>query len=200
VRRNAARQGRPPSDLTACGTQIAHPFGAFALTHILIEVARAHDPDREQDRQRHNDFHRFVPHGKNWRNKKLQAITCGGRECANTECSKKKWADIRSAGKVRCGNDVTRFDAAKDDAERTVYRKQRNRRWPPSPFHIEERALARVASLSELDAAVAALVQQRVAALFFAPQADFRNWRQQILALAEYQQVFRTVISSSLEV
>ena len=56
------------------------------------------------------------------------------------------------------------------------------------------------ASLSELDAAVAALVQQRVAALFFAPQADFRNWRQQILALAEYQQVFRTVISSSLEV
>jgi hypothetical protein len=113
---------------------------------------------------------------------------------------KKTWADIRSAGKVRCGNDVTRFDAAKDDAERTVYRKQRNRRWPPSPFHIEERALARVASLSELDAAVAALVQQRVAALFFAPQADFRNWRQQILALAEYQQVFRTVISSSLEV
>lgn len=66
---------------------------AFALTHILIEVARApdhHDPDREQDRQRHNDFHRFVPHGKNWRNKKLQAITCGGRECANTECGEKK--------------------------------------------------------------------------------------------------------------
>jgi hypothetical protein len=113
---------------------------------------------------------------------------------------KKTWADIRSAGKVRCGNDVTRFDAAKDDAERTVYRKQRNRRWPPSPFHIEERALARVARLSELDAAVATLVQQRVAALFVAPQADFRNWRQQILALAEYQQVFRTVISSSLEV
>jgi putative ABC transport system substrate-binding protein len=43
----------------------------------------------------------------------------------------------------------------------------------------------RVASLSELDAAVAALVQQRVAALFVAPQADFRIWRQQILALAE---------------
>ena len=43
----------------------------------------------------------------------------------------------------------------------------------------------RVASLSELDAAVAALVQQRVAALFVAPQADFRNWRQQILTLAE---------------
>ena len=88
-----------------------------------------------------------------------------------------KWADIRSAGKVRCGNDVTRFDAAKDDAERTVYRKQRNRRWPPSPFHIEERALARVASLSELDAAVAALVQQRVAALFVAPQAGIYTGR-----------------------
>ena len=43
----------------------------------------------------------------------------------------------------------------------------------------------KVASLSELDAAVAALVQQRVAALFVAPQADFRNWRQQILTLAE---------------
>ena len=43
----------------------------------------------------------------------------------------------------------------------------------------------RVASLTELDAAVAALVQQRVAALFVAPQADFRNWRQQILPLAE---------------
>ena len=47
-------------------------------------------------------------------------------------------------------------------------------------MHVE-----RVASLSELDAAVIALVQQRVAALFVAPQADFRNWQQQILALAE---------------
>jgi putative tryptophan/tyrosine transport system substrate-binding protein len=36
-----------------------------------------------------------------------------------------------------------------------------------------------------LDAAVITLVQQRVAALFVAPQADFRIWRQQILALAE---------------
>ena len=43
----------------------------------------------------------------------------------------------------------------------------------------------RVASIGDLDAAVAALVQQRVAALFVAPQADFRNWRQQILMLAE---------------
>ena len=47
-------------------------------------------------------------------------------------------------------------------------------------LHVE-----RVASLSELDAAVMALVQQRVAALFVAPQADFRIWQQQILALAE---------------
>jgi putative ABC transport system substrate-binding protein len=47
-------------------------------------------------------------------------------------------------------------------------------------LHVE-----RVASLSELDAAVIALVQQRVAALFVAPQADFRIWQQQILALAE---------------
>ena len=35
------------------------------------------------------------------------------------------------------------------------------------------------------EVAVAALVQRRVAALFIAPQADFRIWRQQILALAE---------------
>jgi putative tryptophan/tyrosine transport system substrate-binding protein len=47
-------------------------------------------------------------------------------------------------------------------------------------LHVE-----RVASLSELDAAVIALVQQRIAALFVAPQADFRIWQQQILALAE---------------
>jgi ABC-type uncharacterized transport system substrate-binding protein len=47
-------------------------------------------------------------------------------------------------------------------------------------LHVE-----RVASLSELDAAVIALVQQRIAALFVAPQADFRIWQQQVLALAE---------------
>jgi ABC-type uncharacterized transport system substrate-binding protein len=47
-------------------------------------------------------------------------------------------------------------------------------------LHVEK-----VASASDVDAAVAALVQQRVAALFIAPQADFRNWRPQILALAE---------------
>jgi transposase len=47
-------------------------------------------------------------------------------------------------------------------------------------LHVE-----RVASASDLDAAVAALVQQRVAGLFVAPQADFRLWRQPILALAQ---------------
>jgi ABC-type uncharacterized transport system substrate-binding protein len=47
-------------------------------------------------------------------------------------------------------------------------------------LHVET-----VASASDLDAAVAALVQKRVAALFVAPQADFRLWRQSILMLAE---------------
>jgi putative tryptophan/tyrosine transport system substrate-binding protein len=42
----------------------------------------------------------------------------------------------------------------------------------------------RVTSQSELDAAVNALVQQRVGALFVAPQADFRIWQRQILDLA----------------
>jgi putative ABC transport system substrate-binding protein len=36
----------------------------------------------------------------------------------------------------------------------------------------------------DLDAAVAALVQQRVGSLFVAPQADVRIWRDQLLALA----------------
>ena len=36
----------------------------------------------------------------------------------------------------------------------------------------------------DLDAAVAALVQQRVGSLFIAPQADARIWRDQLLALA----------------
>jgi RNA polymerase sporulation-specific sigma factor len=65
-------------------------------------------------------------------------------ESARTlNAAKKTWADIRSAGKVRCGSDATRVYAAKERAELTVYRKQRKRRWPPSPIHIEERALAR---------------------------------------------------------
>jgi ABC-type uncharacterized transport system substrate-binding protein len=47
-------------------------------------------------------------------------------------------------------------------------------------LHVET-----VASASDVDPAVAALVQQRVTALFIAPQADFRFWWHQILALAE---------------
>jgi putative ABC transport system substrate-binding protein len=47
-------------------------------------------------------------------------------------------------------------------------------------LHVE-----RVASASDLDTAVAALVKQGIVALFVAPQADFRLWRQLILALAE---------------
>ena len=43
----------------------------------------------------------------------------------------------------------------------------------------------RVASPSEVDAAVTTLVERRIVALFVAPQADFRNWRQHILGLAE---------------
>jgi putative tryptophan/tyrosine transport system substrate-binding protein len=43
----------------------------------------------------------------------------------------------------------------------------------------------RVANPTEVDSAVTALVQRRVVALFVAPQADFRNWQQQILGLAE---------------
>jgi putative tryptophan/tyrosine transport system substrate-binding protein len=37
----------------------------------------------------------------------------------------------------------------------------------------------------DVDAAVAALIEQRVAALFVAPQADFRIWLQRLLELAE---------------
>ena len=41
-----------------------------------------------------------------------------------------------------------------------------------------------VAPDGDIDAAVAALLQQRVGTLFVAPQADFRMWRPQLLALA----------------
>jgi len=47
-------------------------------------------------------------------------------------------------------------------------------------LHVE-----RVTSASDVDAAIAALVRKRVSALFVAPQADFRIWRQQILEIAE---------------
>ena len=48
-------------------------------------------------------------------------------------------------------------------------------------LHVE-----RVASAGDLDAAVATLVRQGIAALFVAPQADFRLWQQPILALADH--------------
>jgi putative ABC transport system substrate-binding protein len=46
-------------------------------------------------------------------------------------------------------------------------------------LHVEK-----VANPGEVDAAVATLVRKQIAALFAAPQADFRIWRQQILELA----------------
>ena len=46
-------------------------------------------------------------------------------------------------------------------------------------LHVEK-----VANPGDVDAAVAALAGKQVAALFIAPQADFRIWRQQILELA----------------
>ena len=42
----------------------------------------------------------------------------------------------------------------------------------------------KVANASDIDAAIAELVRQRVAALFIAPQANFRDWQRQILTLA----------------
>jgi putative ABC transport system substrate-binding protein len=54
----------------------------------------------------------------------------------------------------------------------------------------------KVTSASDVEAAVTTLVQQRVAALFVAPQADFRIWRQQILELAE-RHVLPTSFSNS---
>jgi len=44
--------------------------------------------------------------------------------------------------------------------------------------------VAKAATLRELDTAFAALVQQRVGALFVAPHANFRVWREQLVALA----------------
>jgi putative tryptophan/tyrosine transport system substrate-binding protein len=44
----------------------------------------------------------------------------------------------------------------------------------------------KVATASDLESAVGALAQQGVAALFVAPQADFRLWRQPILTLAQH--------------
>jgi putative ABC transport system substrate-binding protein len=46
--------------------------------------------------------------------------------------------------------------------------------------HVEK-----IAGAGDLEPAVAALIQRRIATLFVAPQADFRLWREPLLALAE---------------
>jgi putative ABC transport system substrate-binding protein len=56
--------------------------------------------------------------------------------------------------------------------------------------------VAKIGPEGDIDAAVAALIQQRVGALFVAPQADFRIWRQRLLALAA-QHALPTSFSSS---
>ncbi|MET0671587.1 MAG: ABC transporter substrate-binding protein [Xanthobacteraceae bacterium] len=68
--------------------------------------------------------------------------------------------------------------------------------------HAAAKALGRtiqvikVASEGDIEDAVASLVQQRVGALFVAPQADFRMWRQQLVLLAA-RHVLPTSFSSS---
>jgi putative ABC transport system substrate-binding protein len=47
--------------------------------------------------------------------------------------------------------------------------------------------VVKVATADDIDAAIAALVQQRVAAVFVAPHANFRIWRQQLLTLMARQ-------------
>jgi len=56
--------------------------------------------------------------------------------------------------------------------------------------------VAKVAPAGDIDAAIAGLVRQQVGALFVAPQADFRMWRQQLVALAA-QHALPTSFSSS---
>ena len=56
--------------------------------------------------------------------------------------------------------------------------------------------VVKVAPQGDIDAAIAALVRQHVGALFVAPQADFRMWRQQLLALAAHH-ALPTSFSSS---
>jgi len=46
--------------------------------------------------------------------------------------------------------------------------------------------VAKVAPEGDIDVAVAALVQKQVGMLFVAPQADFRMWRSQVLAVATH--------------
>ena len=56
--------------------------------------------------------------------------------------------------------------------------------------------VAKVTTASDVDAAVATLVGKQISALFIAPQADFRVWRQQILDLA-YRNRLATSFSNS---
>src|SRR6185436_13025933 len=58
-------------------------------------------------------------------------------------------------------------------------------------LHVEH-----VSPQGDVDAAFAALVQQRIGALFVAPQADFRMWRSPLLRLAA-QHKLPTSFSSS---
>jgi len=58
-------------------------------------------------------------------------------------------------------------------------------------LHVEK-----VANASDVEAAVATLVGKQISALFIAPQADFRVWRQQILELA-YRNRLSTSFSNS---
>ena len=56
--------------------------------------------------------------------------------------------------------------------------------------------VAKVKPEGDIDAAVAALIEQQVGALFVAPQADFRVWLQQLLTLAAHH-ALPTSFSSS---
>ena len=57
-------------------------------------------------------------------------------------------------------------------------------------------SVAKVKPEGDIDAAVAALIEQQVGALFVAPQADFRVWLQQLLTLAAHH-ALPTSFSSS---
>ena len=89
---------------------------------------------------------------------------------------------IGASGQPRIGGHADRHVGAYAQPQ---HRRRRQRRAGNGGRVGENVLVERVASIGDLDAAVAALVQQRVAALFVAPQADFRNWRQQILMLVE---------------
>ena len=90
---------------------------------------------------------------------------------------------IGASGYSRVGGRTDRHASACAQSQRRCRRQRRagnGGRVAGRTLHVEM-----VANPADVDAAVAAFVQQGAAALFVAPQADFRNWRQQILALAE---------------